>query len=185
MARVARPAPEPRREDGRLDKAVDSTGGAAAIREIQEILDPHCLVGIEINAESRVKSTQGPALPRLVQSGWSVFLVKVHNQAGVTAELVAKCPNAAPTYCNRPAGPSQKPSIRPSEIVQRWADLALYKDPPLKKSLSGLSLEYRIIQVYSRDAGNTRRGSVSTSAREPRIWASAATSTSCSTANRP
>jgi hypothetical protein len=145
--------PLSRAEKTRLDKAIDSTGGAAAIREIQEILDPHCLVGIEINAESRVKSTQGPALPRLVQSGWSVFLVKVHNQAGVTAELVAKCPNAAPLYFQSSGRAEPKTSIRPSEIVQRWADLALYKDPPLKKSLSGLSLEYRILQIFSRDAG--------------------------------
>ena len=90
--------PLSRDEKTRLDQAIDSTGGAAAIRTIQKILDRHCLVGIEINPESRVKSTQGPARPRLVQNGWSVFLVKVHNQAGVTAELVAESPNAAPLY---------------------------------------------------------------------------------------
>ena len=33
--------------------------------------------GVAINPESRVKSTQGAARPRLVQNGWSVFLVKV------------------------------------------------------------------------------------------------------------
>ena len=88
--------PLSRDEKTRLGQAIDSTSGAPAIRTIQQILDRHCLAGIEINPESRVKSTQGPALPRLVQHGWSVFLVKVHNQAGVTAELVAESPNAAP-----------------------------------------------------------------------------------------
>ena len=63
-----------------------------------KVLDAHCLIGIEINAESRVKAVQGQARPRLVQNGWSVFLVKVHNEAGVTAELVADSPNAAPIY---------------------------------------------------------------------------------------
>ena len=29
----------------------------------------------------------------------------------------------------------------------------MYKDRPLKTELSGLSLEYRIIQIASRDAG--------------------------------
>src|SRR5271165_2023059 len=88
--------PLSRDEKTRLAQAVDSTGGTPAIRTIQQILDLHCLAGIEINPESRVKSTQGPARPRLVQNGWSVFLVKVNNQAGVTAELVAESPNAAP-----------------------------------------------------------------------------------------
>jgi hypothetical protein len=32
-------------------------------------------------------------------------------------------------------------------------DLAMFRDRPLKKELSGLGVEYRIIQIYSRDAG--------------------------------
>ncbi len=84
--------PLSREERARLEKALDSTGSEAAIRTIQEVLDRHCLIGIEINPESRVKAVQGPARPRLVQNGWSVFLVKVHNEAGVTAELVGREP---------------------------------------------------------------------------------------------
>ena len=120
---------------------------------MQEILDAHCLVGVEINPESRVKSTQGPAQPRLVQNGWSVFLVKVNNQAGVTAELVAESPNAAPLYRQSTGRAEPKASIRPADVVQRWADVVMYRDRPLKRFLSGLSLEYRIVQIYSRDAG--------------------------------
>ena len=44
------------REKTALEKAVDSTGGTPAIKAIQEILDRHVLVGVEINAESRVKA---------------------------------------------------------------------------------------------------------------------------------
>jgi hypothetical protein len=140
-------------EKSRLDQAIDSTGGAAAIRAIQQVLDPRCLAGIEINAESRVKSTQGPARPRLVQNGWSVFLVKVNNLAGVTAELVAESPNSAPLYRPSTGKAEPKKSIRPADVVQRWADIVMYKDRPLKRALSGLALEYRVAQIYSRDAG--------------------------------
>jgi hypothetical protein len=140
-------------EKSRLEQAVDSTGKDADIRTIQEILDKHCLVGIEINPESRVKATQGPAAARLVQSGWSVFLVKVHNEAGVTAELVAKSPNAAPVYRRSSNQPYASTTIRPAEIIQRWADVSMFPDRPLKRTLSGLSLEYRILQIHSRDAG--------------------------------
>jgi hypothetical protein len=142
-----------REEADKLDKALDSIGGEPAIRAIQEVLDRRCLIGIEINPESRVKAVQGPAAARLVQSGWSVFLVKVHNQAGVTAELAAESPNAVPVYRQSTNRPEPKPSVRPSQVVQRWLDLAMFNDRPLKRTLSGLGLEYRIIQLYSRDAG--------------------------------
>ena len=110
-------------DKARLEEMLDSTGGEPAIRTIQGVLDKYCLVGIEINAESRVKSSQ-PARPRLVQNGWSVFLVKVHNEAGVTAELVAESPNAAPMYRQSSERAEPKASIRPADLVQRWADVA-------------------------------------------------------------
>jgi hypothetical protein len=145
--------PLERDEKARLEHALDSTGGEAATRTIQSILDSHCLIGIEINAESRVKSSQGPAGPRLVQNGWSVFLVKVHNEAGVTAELVAESPNAGPVYKQSSNRAEPKKSILPADVVQRWADVNMFNDRPLQRSLSGLSLEYRIVQIHSRDAG--------------------------------
>ena len=38
-----------RDEKARLEQALDSTGREPAIRTIQEVLDQHCLIGIEIN----------------------------------------------------------------------------------------------------------------------------------------
>ena len=140
-------------QKARLQKALDSAGGEPAITAIQNVLDAQCLIGIDINPESRVKSSQGPARPRLIQNGWSVFLVKVRNEAGVTAELVAESPNAAPLYKQSTNRAEPKASIRPSDVVQRWADVIMFNDRPLKRSLSGLSLEYRIVQIHSRDAG--------------------------------
>ncbi len=145
--------PLSKEDAAKLDKALDSTGGADAIRDIQRVLDARCLIGIEINPESRVKAVQGPAAARLLQSGWSVFLVKVNNQAGVTAPLAAESPNAVPVFRVSTGRPDPKPSVKPAQVVQRWLDLAMFNDRPLKKELSGLALEYRIIQLYSRDAG--------------------------------
>ena len=135
--------PLPPSEKTALAKAVDSTGGAPAIKTIQEILDRHVLVGVEINAESRVKAAQGAALPHLVQNGWTVFLVKINNQAGVTAPLVAESPNAALPYRQSTNRAEPKVSVRPSDVLQRWADVAMYTDRPLKPSLSGLRARVR------------------------------------------
>jgi hypothetical protein len=137
----------------KITQAIDSTGQDPAIRTIQTVLDKYCLIGVEINAESRVKAVQGPARPRLVQNGWSVFLVKVNNLAGVTAAMVAESPNAAPVYKQSTNRAEPKKSIAPAQIIQRWLDVSMYNDRPLMRSLSGLSLEYRIVQIYSRDAG--------------------------------
>jgi hypothetical protein len=129
-----------------------------SIEGIQEVLDKYCLVGININPESRVKVAEGPAEKELIQNGWRTFLVKVHNEAGVTAPLVAESPNAAPLY-QRGRGARQKPLaddpklVRPNQVGDRFLDLEMYNKQPLKPALSGLEIEYRILQIYTRAAG--------------------------------
>ena len=137
----------------RLEKATHLDDPRSAVEAIQEILDPYCLIGIEINPESRVKSVPGPASPRLVQHGWRIFLVKVHNEAGVTAALKAESPNAAPLYKQSTNSAEPKQTVPASEVPMRWADVNVFTDRPLNRTLSGLALEYRVIQFYSRDAG--------------------------------
>src|SRR5205085_11269225 len=79
--------PLPAAEVTRLNKLSDIT-------EMQKILDRHCLVGVNINPESRVKVEEGPAAPELVEQGWRTFLVKVHNEAGITPVLAVDSPNS-------------------------------------------------------------------------------------------
>ncbi|MBO94686.1 MAG: hypothetical protein CMI32_07300, partial [Opitutales bacterium] len=125
-----------------LNQALDQADAAKAATTVQQILDAQCLVGININPESRVKVKGGPAKRELLEQGWRSFLVKVNNEAGVTAELRASSSNAQPL-----AGSPQ------NQIVDRWLGLAVHNSQPLTKTLSGLVLEYRIVQLYSRDAG--------------------------------
>jgi hypothetical protein len=63
---------------------------------IQEQLDRFCLVGVTINAESRVSVVEGPAVRELVEQGWRTFLVKVHNEAGITPPMRIEGPNLLP-----------------------------------------------------------------------------------------
>lgn len=117
-------------------------GGKAQVEAIQKILDKRVLVGIEINPESRVKAQQGPAAARLMEQGWRTFLVKVANQAGITAVLAVDSPNSG-QLANTSAG----------GVGRRWIDHAMFNKQPMKPHLSGLELEYRILQLYSKDAG--------------------------------
>jgi len=124
-----------------------------AVREIQKVLDPHVLIAVHLNPESRVKVARGPARAELMQQGWRVFLTRVHNEAGVTAELKVESPNAAPLHRRSSGSAEPEVSVPPGEVGNRWMDIELYKGQPLVATLSGLELEYRILEVYSRDAG--------------------------------
>ena len=124
-----------------------------AVRQIQSVLDHYVVAGVNINPESRVKVAEGDAKKTLVQQGWRTFLVKVHNEAGITPQLVAESPNAAPQYKRSSGSPDPKSEISQSDVAQRFLDIEMFNNPPLKPNLSGLELEYRIIQLYSRDIG--------------------------------
>jgi hypothetical protein len=125
-----------------VDAAMKESEPAKAVEKLQAVLDRYCLFGVNINPEMRVKVAQGPAKPELVEQGWRQFLVKVANEAGTTAALQAQSPNAGRLH-----GSPQ------SEVANRWVEIQLYDKQPLTKTLSGLPLEYRILQLYSRDAG--------------------------------
>ncbi|MBX7211803.1 MAG: CehA/McbA family metallohydrolase [Verrucomicrobiaceae bacterium] len=120
------------------------------------ILDGHALFHVNINPEQRVKVAQGKVKPELDEGGWRQFLVRVQNDAGVTAKLAASSPFAKVVYV--PGSPPVEPNVKPKDPGQpaleaRWLDLQMFDDQPMKPALSGLALEYRIIQLYSRDAG--------------------------------
>jgi hypothetical protein len=40
-----------------------------------------------------------------------------------------------------------------AHVRDRWADISIYDKPPLRPRLSGLGIEYVILEVFSRDAG--------------------------------
>lgn len=128
---------------------------AATAKAVQQILDPYCLAMIHINPEARVKVSRGPANARLTQGGWTSFLVKVHNEAGVTARLRSASPQALPALHISTYSPRALPKnvLSPGAVQNRFLELQVYSNPPLLPHLSGLSLEYAVVQVYSKDAG--------------------------------
>ena len=155
-----------------LEAACRETDAAKGVRDIQRVLDPHVLIFVNINPESRVKVAAGQVRPELQEQGWRTFLVKVHNEAGVTAQLKAESPNAAPLYTRSTSSPdpfgkvepkkavAAEKLVKPGDVSQRFLDIAMYDSQPLTKNLSGLKVEYRIIQLYTRDAGK-REASIS------------------------
>jgi hypothetical protein len=116
-------------------KPNDPTAAAVAV---QKLLDPHCLIAVSINAESRVKASRGPAVVQLHQNRPSLVLLKVHNDGGVTHAL-------------RVYGPEL---IRDGERgTGRWLEAASLTDAPFDSELTGRRLEYRLLRLTPRESG--------------------------------
>jgi hypothetical protein len=126
---------------------------ATTSEAIQAVLDKRCLVGVRIGRDKKLHTQAGPAQPHLAEQGWRVFLVKVHNEAGLDkAELTVSSPNAL-RMTNRSSGKPDPRVVSVGEVGKRFLDLMMYSGQPLVTNLSGLELEYRIVQLYCRDSG--------------------------------
>jgi hypothetical protein len=145
--------PLPQSDKDALRQAAAAKEHGPAVAAIQDVLDKHCLAGVRITGDKQLTASTGPAKPELAEQGWQVFLVKVTNDAAVAnAELRADSPNALPLYKRSTGRPDPK-VVSFGEVGNRFLDLMMFNTQPLVKPLSGLELEYRILQVYCRDAG--------------------------------
>ncbi|HVH71497.1 MAG TPA: hypothetical protein VNB49_10355, partial [Candidatus Dormibacteraeota bacterium] len=141
--------PLPAADAQRINQAMGRADEAAAVAELERILDRYALVIVTINAESRVKVEAGPARPELQQEGTRLFLVKVINSAGVTAKLEVHSENSGAVYTPSDSSAEPRMKLTEEDAKQRWADISLYDKNPLSERLSGLGLEYRILAIYS------------------------------------
>lgn len=124
-----------------------------SVQMIQEIFDPYCIALVDINPEARVKTEKGAAPAVLMQGGWKSFLVKVKNDGMVTSKLEVESSNSLLPY-NRPGwGKNTSAPVSPGEAANRFLDAQMYTGGNMNKHLSGMPLEYTIVQLYSKDAG--------------------------------
>ena len=142
LAFLGQPLPEETRKALGSLKPAD---GERAIAEVQRLLDSRCLAAVEIGKEGVSKVTGNPKPVELVEQGWRACLVKVVNRSGSTGMLRVDSPSAQPV----PNGPMTK-------VGERWMMLMPHTAQPLLPNLSGLGLEYTVVQVYSRDSGDRK-----------------------------
>ncbi|MDA1190165.1 MAG: CehA/McbA family metallohydrolase [Candidatus Poribacteria bacterium] len=140
-------------ERAEIDAALAATDQTSAIKRVQMTLDRHCLLGVNINPESRVKVTEGPAPKELTQNGWRTFLIKIHNEAGITAEPSVESANAQPLFRRSTGSAEPEITVPLSEVPHRFLEIEPFVKPPMKAALSGIEIEYRIIQLYANTDG--------------------------------
>ncbi len=151
-----------------IASAISNPDDKAAADSLQHLLQPYVLAVVDINAESRVKVDRGPADASLVQGGSRFFLVKVINRAGVTSPLTVHSPSSGAVYLQSHLEVSPKRVLTESDVRDRWTDISIYSVGPedtwrhvaltpnyleATRRLSGMPVEYQILEVYSRDAG--------------------------------
>jgi hypothetical protein len=152
-------------EKAALKSAAADKDEDKGIAAIQDVLDKHCLAGVQVLATPtpkggpafHLKVQAGPAKPELAEQGWRVFLIKVDTGGAKDLELRADSPNALPLHVRSTSKPDPK-VISVGEVGKRFLDLQLFNSQPLVRDLSGLELEYRILQIYCRDAGRKEAG---------------------------
>ena len=111
---------------------------AAATDAVQKLLDAHCLIAVNINAESRVKATRGPAAVLLHRDQRALVLLKIHNDGGVRHALRVYGPELIHDG-ERGAG--------------RWLEAALVTGAPFAPELTGRRVEYRLLRLTPRQSG--------------------------------
>lgn len=138
-----------------LKSIADQKPSPATTKKIQQILDPYCLALVHISAEARVKTHPGPATPTLIQGGWQTYLIKAHNEAATNAQLAWESPNADPALHQSTGQPRPREEnlITPGQLANRFLEISFYQRSPMTTQLSGLNLEYTILQIYTSTTG--------------------------------
>lgn len=136
-----------------INRAIGNADEATAVAQLEQILDKYVLAVVDINPEGRVKVQAGPAKPELVEAGVRIFLLKIINKAGVTAKLRVESPNSLPVFVPSDGSPDPPKKLSPADVRDRWMEIDLYDKNPMSEQLSGLPLEYRLLEIYSRDHG--------------------------------
>lgn len=125
-----------------LSNAAGEQDSKRYAEQIQRALDPLCIATIHIPVGKPFRVIPAVKQPELLEQGWRVALIKVVNESQTVSPLWLKSPNARPI--------AESPA---ADVSNRWLDLSMFINPPMMPNLSGLELEYRIVQIYSRSTG--------------------------------
>ena len=111
-----------------IDAALAGADERAAMARIQEVArSPLPARRPHQSREPRARDAGASARPELVEQGWRTFLVKVRNEAGVTAPLRVSSPQAQRVFARGRGGFSMSPTpeqtITARDVADRWLDL--------------------------------------------------------------
>jgi hypothetical protein len=165
LARLGAP---PRPEDAARIALLTRQGDRSAVEEAEGILDRYTLARLGIDRGGALKVTAGAARRILVEQGWSLFLVRVDNRSGTTDsfEFVQRWYRTPGQMMPGTFSLAQRAflmdTLNKAPLIEKmWMMTELYGTTSLARfgteipviALSGLPVEYHVLQVFSRDRG--------------------------------
>jgi hypothetical protein len=154
--------------------AVKAAAAANDAKKVQELLDAHVLLAVNINPESRVKVGRGPAEATIQQGGYTPVLVKVVNEGAVKMGLRISSPQSGPQQktdypetipeiekrvaagqITKEQGERQIAAAKKeaADLRSRFLQAEMFTSRPMTATLSGLKVEYLIALLYSSESG--------------------------------
>jgi hypothetical protein len=148
---------------------------AAAVETAEEILNRYSLASLSIETAGSGRWTVGEAPRILVEQGWRLFLIRIANPTGLAERvwISTEVSDAwGPGHMGAPSNAARAylmDSLSQAPRIQKmWLMSRMYETTPIifleqeipTLVLSGFPVEYRILQLFSRDFGR-RSSSIS------------------------
>ena len=133
-----------------------SKGSVEAVAAADAILDRYTLARVTLDSFGTGTTTLGGADRMLIEQGWKAFLIRIANPARLTEKLDVRAGSGTPNQIGL-ASFEQKAdigdSLNKSPILEKKWLIAQMHDSLV---LSGALVEYRLIELFSRDRGRRR-----------------------------
>lgn len=146
--------------ENQLKKELNQALDRGDVVEIQKLLDRNVFIAVHLNPEVRVKVMRGPGDARIQQHGFTPKIVKILNESTVAKPLRVTSPQAGPVYAGvaqpimkRMATEKLAVNLNENGARDRFLDVSLRNDPPMSDILSGLEVEYKLLDLSSNESG--------------------------------
>ncbi|HEY1848428.1 MAG TPA: CehA/McbA family metallohydrolase [Opitutaceae bacterium] len=162
-------------KDSAAIAALAARASAEAVASAESVLAPYTLARIGVGREGVVRLAPGGAAAVLVEQGWRMFLVRIENPAGrrdgvELVQSVYRTPGQMMPGFSVAQRATLLDTLNKGPLIEKmWLMAQLHGAAPILRygiqipvvPLSGLEVEYQVVQVFCRDRGRRHADLVS------------------------
>jgi hypothetical protein len=151
-------------EDAKRITELANQNDNTAVDAAEKILDRYTLARLSLEADGTGRITMGGTQRTLVEQGWRMFLVRIGNPGGRSDKInfasESQGPGSMMSWTMAPRAHMGDRLNKGPIIEKLWVLSRIHEESPAPEGdqpkpiqLSGMPVEYRIIELFSRDAG--------------------------------